>query len=67
MRNAFGKAAAWYLIPAFGSSVLIAGACSDPAANEPLPGNPATGAELYQKLCASCHGKLGEGAGSPRL
>lgn len=67
MRNAFRKAAAWYLIPAFGSSVLIAGACSDPAAHEPLPGDPATGAELYQKLCASCHGKLGEGAGSPRL
>lgn len=67
MRKAFRKAAAWYLIPAFGSSVFIAGACSDPAANEPLPGDPASGAEQYQKLCASCHGKLGEGATAPRL
>jgi len=63
----FRRSAAWYLIPALSSSFLLAGACGDPAVNEALPGNAATGEELYQKLCASCHGKLGEGATSPRL
>lgn len=67
VRKVFRNAAAWYLIPAFGASFLLAGACSDPAVNEPLPGNAATGEELYQKLCASCHGRLGEGATAPRL
>jgi hypothetical protein len=61
------RAAAWCLIPTLLSSFLLAGACSDPAVNEPLPGNAATGEELYQKLCASCHGKLGEGATALRL
>jgi hypothetical protein len=63
----FRRSAAWYLIPALGSSFLLAGACGDPAVKEALPGNAATGEELYQKLCASCHGKLGEGATAPRL
>lgn len=67
MSKVFRRSAAWYLIPTLGSSFLFAGACSDPAANEVLPGNAATGEELYQKLCASCHGKLGEGATAPRL
>lgn len=67
MSKVFRRSAAWYLIPALGSSFLLAGACGDPAAKEDLPGIARNGEGHYQTLCASCHGKLGEGATAVRL
>lgn len=67
MPKIFHRSAAWYLIPALGSSLLLAGACGDPAAKEELPGIASNGEASYQTLCASCHGKLGEGATAPKL
>ncbi|MBK9258299.1 MAG: DUF1592 domain-containing protein [Polyangiaceae bacterium] len=68
MPQPFRKTATWCLVPVVGFSLALAGACSDPgASSEPLPGNAASGEALYQKLCASCHGKLGEGTTGPRL
>lgn len=47
--------------------MLGASACSDETGGEAPVGDAAKGAELYAKLCASCHGKLGEGATAPKL
>ncbi len=70
MPQVFRRTAAWSLLPVVASSFVLASACSDPAANDgkqPLPGDVASGEEQYQKLCAACHGKLGEGATGPKL
>ncbi len=59
----------WTALPLLVTPIVWASACSDEGSGgaEPPIGDVVSGEASYQKLCASCHGKLGEGATGPRL
>ena len=61
--------ALWRVLPVVMLPIawMNASACSDEPTDAAPVGDAKNGAELYAKYCASCHGKLGEGATAPKL